>query len=99
MQLTSQSHAILNNGVEIPRLGLGVYQTGIGETTMRAVKFALKLGYRHIDTAWLYGNEGDVGQSEKVAYEEKRFSLQQRYGIATKDTLLLLQHVKEVCDA
>ena len=63
MQLNSQSHAILNNGVEIPRLGLGVYQTEIGETTMRAVKFALKIGYRHIDTAWLYGNEGDVGRA------------------------------------
>ena len=43
MQLTLQSHAILNNGVEIPRLGLGVYQTPIGETTFRAVRYALKL--------------------------------------------------------
>jgi methylglyoxal/glyoxal reductase len=63
MQLTLQSHAILNNGVEIPRLGLGVYQTPLGETTLRAVKYALKIGYRHIDTAWLYGNEGDVGRA------------------------------------
>jgi diketogulonate reductase-like aldo/keto reductase len=53
----------LNNGVEIPRLGLGVYQTPIGETTLQAVRYALKVGYRHIDTAWLYGNERDVGRA------------------------------------
>jgi len=63
VQLTLQSHATLNNGVEIPRLGLGVYQTPIGETTLQAVRYALKVGYRHIDTAWLYGNEGDVGRA------------------------------------
>jgi methylglyoxal/glyoxal reductase len=63
MHLTLQSPAILNNGVEIPRLGLGVYQTAIGETTSRAVRYALKIGYRHIDTAWLYGNEADVGRA------------------------------------
>jgi methylglyoxal/glyoxal reductase len=63
MELTLQSHAILNNSVEIPRLGLGVYQTAIGETTFRAVRYALKIGYRHIDTAWLYGNEADVGRA------------------------------------
>jgi methylglyoxal/glyoxal reductase len=63
MFLTLQSHAILNNGVEIPRLGLGVYQTPTGEATLNAVRYALKIGYRHIDTAWLYGNEGDVGRA------------------------------------
>lgn len=63
MQLTLQSRATLNNGVEIPRLGLGVYQTPIGETTLQAVRYALKVGYRHIDTARIYGNEGDVGSA------------------------------------
>jgi methylglyoxal/glyoxal reductase len=63
MQLTIQSRVMLNNGVEIPRLGLGVYQTPPGETTLHAVKYALKIGYRHIDTAWLYDNEGDVGKA------------------------------------
>jgi methylglyoxal/glyoxal reductase len=63
VQLNLQSRAILNNGVEIPSLGLGVYQTPIGETTLRAVRYALKIGYRHIDTAWLYGNEADVGRA------------------------------------
>ena len=63
MQLSLQSSALLNNGVEIPRLGVGVYQTPPGELTLHAVKYALKIGYRHIDTASLYGNEGDVGRA------------------------------------
>ena len=63
MSLTLESKAKLNNGVEIPRLGLGVYQSPPGETTLRAVRYALKIGYRHIDTAQLYGNEADVGRA------------------------------------
>jgi methylglyoxal/glyoxal reductase len=63
MLLTLDSRARLNNGVEIPRLGLGVYQSPPGETTVRAVRYALKIGYRHIDTAQLYGNEADVGRA------------------------------------
>jgi diketogulonate reductase-like aldo/keto reductase len=47
--------------VEIPRLGLGVYQSPPGTTTRRAVKYALSIDYRHVDTASLYGNEEDVG--------------------------------------
>jgi methylglyoxal/glyoxal reductase len=63
MLLTLDSRARLNNGVEIPRLGLGVYQAPPGEITVRAVRYALKIGYRHIDTAQLYGNEADVGRA------------------------------------
>jgi diketogulonate reductase-like aldo/keto reductase len=63
MPLTLRSHSILNNQVKIPVLGLGVYQTPSGEATLRSVKYALKIGYRHFDTAWLYGNEGDVGRA------------------------------------
>lgn len=51
----------LNNGVEIPILGLGVYQSHPGEETKTAVKLALAAGYRHIDTARAYRNERDVG--------------------------------------
>ncbi|HET7391615.1 MAG TPA: hypothetical protein VFJ51_12385 [Nitrososphaeraceae archaeon] len=47
MLLTLQSHSKLNNGVEIPLLGLGVYQSPPGMTTERAVSYALKIGYRH----------------------------------------------------
>lgn len=51
----------LNSGIAIPSLGLGVYLTRPGRETEEAVSFALKVGYRHIDTAALYGNEESVG--------------------------------------
>ena len=51
----------LNNGVEMPALGLGVFQTPPDETRA-AVTAALDLGYRHIDTAAAYGNEREVGE-------------------------------------
>ena len=51
----------LNAGVSIPQLGLGVWQMPRGESTQRAVATALRLGYRHVDTARAYGNEQDVG--------------------------------------
>ena len=50
----------LNNGVEIPQLGFGVYQIR-PEDTVKAVTSALEIGYRHIDTAQMYGNEREVG--------------------------------------
>jgi len=61
MQATVEPLAKLNNGIMIPRVGLGVYQSPPGQTTQRAVEYALKIGYRHIDTARIYNNESDVG--------------------------------------
>ena len=52
----------LNNGVELPALGLGVFQTPSDETR-DAVRAALDAGYRHIDTAAAYGNEREVGEA------------------------------------
>jgi diketogulonate reductase-like aldo/keto reductase len=52
----------LNNGVEMPALGLGVFQTPADETR-DAVAAALDAGYRHIDTAAAYGNERQVGEA------------------------------------
>jgi len=52
----------LNNGVEMPALGLGVFQTPPAETR-DAVRAALDTGYRHIDTAAAYGNERQVGEA------------------------------------
>ncbi|MEU6493499.1 aldo/keto reductase [Streptomyces sp. NPDC046994] len=52
----------LNNGVQMPALGLGVFQTPPQETRA-AVTTALELGYRHIDTAAAYGNEREVGEA------------------------------------
>jgi len=51
----------LNNGVEIPQLGFGTYQIE-PENTREAVRTALEVGYRHIDTAEMYGNEKEVGE-------------------------------------
>ncbi|WP_275422528.1 aldo/keto reductase [Actinocatenispora thailandica] len=51
----------LNNGVTMPALGLGVFQSP-PEETAAAVETALRLGYRHIDTAAAYGNERQVGE-------------------------------------
>ncbi|MBW8765923.1 MAG: aldo/keto reductase [Geodermatophilales bacterium] len=52
----------LNNGVEIPQLGFGVFQIK-PEQTAEATRTALDVGYRHIDTAQMYGNEKEVGQA------------------------------------
>ncbi|TCM37888.1 aldo/keto reductase [Kribbella sp. VKM Ac-2568] len=51
----------LNNGVEMPAIGLGVFQTP-PEATTAAVEEALRLGYRHVDTAAAYLNEREVGE-------------------------------------
>lgn len=53
----------LSNGVKIPCVGFGMWQTPNGEVAVEAAKAALKAGYRHIDTAQGYGNEGSVGQA------------------------------------
>jgi diketogulonate reductase-like aldo/keto reductase len=63
MQLSST--VTLNGGVAIPRLGLGVYQSG--RATGDAVRWALEAGYRHFDTAAMYGNEADVGAALRRA--------------------------------
>src|SRR5919199_4656723 len=52
----------LHNGVEMPALGFGVFQTP-PEKTRAAVTAALSTGYRHIDTAAAYGNERQVGEA------------------------------------
>jgi len=62
MALTITSTAALRGGVQIPLLGLGVYQSRPGEETRRAVEAALVVGYRHVDTARAYGNERDVAE-------------------------------------
>jgi len=57
----SQTKVKLSNGVEIPQFGLGVFEIPAGKATENAVKNALELGYRHIDTAHAYQNEASVG--------------------------------------
>lgn len=53
----------LSNGVEIPCIGFGTWQTPDGETAIKAVKAAFDCGYRHIDAAAIYGNEESVGEA------------------------------------
>jgi diketogulonate reductase-like aldo/keto reductase len=55
----------LRSGTAIPQVGLGVWQAARGQATRDAVLAALRLGYRHIDTARVYGNEIDVGAAIK----------------------------------
>ncbi|KZE83455.1 glyoxal reductase [Paenibacillus elgii] len=54
---------VLNNGVRMPWLGLGVWKTKEGDEVVHAVQHALEAGYRSIDTAAVYGNEAGVGQA------------------------------------
>jgi methylglyoxal/glyoxal reductase len=54
---------MLNNGVKMPALGLGVYKVEDGETVIQAVKTAIEIGYKSIDTASYYDNERGVGEA------------------------------------
>ncbi|MBB6283857.1 aldo/keto reductase [Geobacillus subterraneus] len=58
-----QDCAVLHNGVQMPWVGLGVYKVKEGEEVKSAVRTALEIGYRHIDTAAFYENEEGVGQA------------------------------------
>jgi 2,5-diketo-D-gluconate reductase A len=59
---TAVPNVKLNNGVDIPQLGFGVFQIKPRDT-VEAVSTALQIGYRHFDTAEMYGNEKEVGQA------------------------------------
>lgn len=59
------SYAILNNGVEMPVLGLGTYKARDWDELNNAIKESVKIGYRHIDTASFYGNEEEIGLAIK----------------------------------
>mgnify|MGYP003350838436 CR=1 FL=1 len=56
----------LNNGYEMPTIGLGTYKATEGEVS-KTVKDAIDVGYRHFDCAWMYANEDEIG----VALSEK----------------------------
>jgi methylglyoxal/glyoxal reductase len=60
-----QSFVILNNGIRMPLFGLGVFLSKEGHEVQNAVRIALEAGYRHIDTAAVYGNEKGVGKAVK----------------------------------
>ena len=54
---------ILNTGVKIPAVGIGVFRVNDANAAYQTVKSALSVGYRHIDTAMIYGNEEEVGRA------------------------------------
>src|SRR5262252_8742493 len=61
--VTADGRAVeLADGNQLPMLGLGVWQVPNGPACVNAVRWALELGYRHLDTAQAYGNEESVGQ-------------------------------------
>ncbi len=61
MMSVTTARIALTTGAKLPQLGFGVWQSPEGATTRDAVAIALELGYRHVDTARIYGNEADVG--------------------------------------
>jgi methylglyoxal/glyoxal reductase len=75
-----QATTTLYNGVKMPWIGLGVFKVEEGPELVNAVKFAIKHGYRSIDTAAIYGNEVGVGQAIREAMTE--------YGIKRADLFI-----------
>ncbi len=71
---------VLSNGVKIPCIGYGTWQTPSGDVARDSVAAALKLGYRHIDTAFAYGNEADVGEGIRAS------------GVAREDIFVTTKH-------
>ncbi|GGE29086.1 glyoxal reductase [Pullulanibacillus camelliae] len=67
MVISLSSTTVLNNGVEMPIFGLGVYKVEEGPEVKNAVRAALEAGYRSIDTASFYANEEGVGEAIKEA--------------------------------
>jgi diketogulonate reductase-like aldo/keto reductase len=65
--LSLAAHTVLSDGSRMPWVGLGVYRIPAGNISLRAVRHALSVGYRHIDTAALYGNEEDVGRAVRAS--------------------------------
>ncbi|MDA2390433.1 aldo/keto reductase [Bacillus cereus] len=69
-----QSKTVLNNGLEMPWFGLGVFKVEDGPELVEAVKSAIKAGYRSIDTAAIYGNEKAVGEGIRAGIKEAGIS-------------------------
>lgn len=65
-----QETVTLNNGVQMPWLGLGVFKAKEGDEVVQAVKSAIRTGYRSVDTASAYRNEEGVGQGVREALQE-----------------------------
>ena len=71
---------VLKNGVAVPALGYGTWQTPDGSVARDGVAAALRLGYRHVDTAFAYGNEESVGEGIRLS------------GVSRDDIFLTTKH-------
>lgn len=67
MDIDIDTAASLNDGASIPLFGLGTFRSPEGAPTREAVRVAIEAGYRHFDTAALYGNENDVGDAIRAS--------------------------------
>lgn len=91
----------LNNGCKIPAIGLGTWQVR-GEVIETVVKTAIDLGYRHIDTALVYGNEKEIGKAiqekikEGIVKREDLFITSKLWNIY-HETNAVLPSCKETC--
>ncbi len=77
----------MNTGAKIPKIGFGTWQTPDGDIAYNSVLSALKVGYRHIDTAKVYGNEASVGRAIKDS------------GIAREDIFLTTKLPADIKDS
>lgn len=74
-----QAITTLNNGVNMPWFGIGVFKVEEGQELVNAVKFAIMHGYRSIDTAAIYGNEQGVGQGIREGLKEEGISREELF--------------------
>lgn len=77
----------LNNGNKIPAIGFGTYGLKGGEG-IAAMKKAIDFGYRHLDTAYLYNNEQEVGEAVRDKIEE---------GVITRSDVFVVSKVYSNC--
>ena len=59
--MSSCGSLLMNNNTEIPQIALGTFKT-TNEEIIHVIENALEIGYRHIDCAWIYGNEKGIGE-------------------------------------
>ncbi|MFD0826201.1 aldo/keto reductase [Neobacillus sp. M.A.Huq-85] len=74
-----QDRTILNNGVKMPWLGIGVFKVEEGPELVNAIRTAIKHGYRSVDTAAIYGNEEGVGQGIREGLQEAGISREELF--------------------
>ncbi|KAF9766224.1 Glycerol 2-dehydrogenase (NADP(+)) [Fusarium sp. DS 682] len=85
MAVSNKTTFTLNNGVKMPGLGFGTFANeGAKGETYNAVKCALKVGYRHLDCAWFYRNEDEVGKAVRDFLDENKDVKREDIFICTK---------------